>query len=209
LQGSQDNPGFTEFMRKIRELGQPGQTPGASQITGISATPKRAAYDPRKIVDLISNAENLTAEGAKANPIQNAVGKTAGFLIGGNQGIGTSKQGVLTNPVTGTIFAGLAGGMGASPAVPAAAGFSPELQAAAGLEGSTAGAGAPAVASYLERGAQTAWQGAKAVGGKAADAAAWLKSNAIPAAFAYHIARELGIPLPKVLDVLSSYEVKP
>jgi hypothetical protein len=37
-------------------------------------------------------------------------------------------------------------------------------------------------------------------------AAAWIKNNPVIAGFSYHIARELGVPLPKVLDVLARYK---
>jgi hypothetical protein len=36
--------------------------------------------------------------------------------------------------------------------------------------------------------------------------ASWAKNNPVVAGLGYHIARELGIPLPKVLDVLAKYK---
>src|SRR5229473_2887053 len=89
------------------------------------------------VLDWLTNAQNLTQEGEAANPVQNAVGKAAGFLFGGNKGIGTSKEGILTNPVVQMVASGplgeAAAGLGAAKAIPAAAGFTPEMQAASGL----------------------------------------------------------------------------
>jgi hypothetical protein len=132
-----------------QRLGAASQPP-ANQGT-IGPGPKRGP------LDWLTSAQNLTQEGEAANPIQNAVGKAAGFLVGGNKGIGTSKEGMLTNPVIQMVASGplgeAAAGLGAAKAIPAASGFTPEMQEAAGLEGSTAGMGTPAVPSYLSRGA--------------------------------------------------------
>jgi hypothetical protein len=43
----------------------------------------------------------------------------------------------------------------------------------------------------------------KAAAESAANAAKWVKSNPVSAGLAYHLARNLGVPLPKVLDLLS------
>jgi hypothetical protein len=107
----------------------PGATPGANQITGIGPAPKRQTTDPQSlgeyfggsVRDYITEAENLTPEGAKAHPIQNIIGKTAGFLVGGSQGIGTKGEGILTDPITGTLISGpLSKGVGAAEAAGAA-----------------------------------------------------------------------------------------
>jgi hypothetical protein len=56
------------------------------------------------IRNYVQQAQNLTPEGAAQHPIQNLVGKAAGFLVGGSQGIGTEHGGIVTNPVLGTIL---------------------------------------------------------------------------------------------------------
>ena len=87
---------------------------GARQVTNISPTPQNKLdfSSPvalgqslgKPIRNYIQQAESLTPQGAAEHPIQNIIGKAAGFFTGGNQGIGTSQQGILTNPVTGMIL---------------------------------------------------------------------------------------------------------
>ena len=55
-------------------------------------------------------------------------------------------------------------------------------------------------------GAGPAAEVAPAVLGAIGTGAAWAKKNPVVAGLGYHIARELGIPLPKVLDVLAKYK---
>jgi hypothetical protein len=49
-------------------------------------------------------------------------------------------------------------------------------------------------------------EAAPAVAGAVGASARWAIKNPIVAGLGYHIARELGIPLPKVLDVLSKFK---
>ncbi len=83
-----------------------GKKPPPDTATGIGPGVERAPYDPRRITDWIEQGQDLTQEGAAANPIQAGVGKAAGFLVGGNQGIGTKKGGILTNPVIQMVASG-------------------------------------------------------------------------------------------------------
>jgi polyhydroxyalkanoate synthesis regulator phasin len=87
---------------------------GASQATGIGPTPKNSLdfSSPvalgqsmaKPITDYVQQAQTLTPQGAAEHPVQNVIGKAAGFLFGGNQGIGTEHGGIATNPITGTLL---------------------------------------------------------------------------------------------------------
>lgn len=68
------------------------------------------------IRDYVTQAQNLTPQGAAEHPVQAAIGKAAGFLLGGSQGIGTEHGGVLTNPVMGAIMGVGPGGSAAEAA---------------------------------------------------------------------------------------------
>jgi hypothetical protein len=50
-----------------------------------------------------------------------------------------------------------------------------------------------------------AGQGVLAAGGVGVTTAAWLKAHPVQALVVYHLARELGIPLPKAVDVISKF----
>jgi hypothetical protein len=76
-----------------------------------------------------------------------------------------------------------------------AIGVDPEAMGTAALATAAGAAGAGPVAEV-----------APAVLGAIGTGAAWAKQNPVIAGLGYHIARELGIPLPKVLDVLAKYK---
>jgi hypothetical protein len=54
--------------------------------------------------------------------------------------------------------------------------------------------------------AASAVEASPAVLGAIGTGAKWVKDNPIMAGLAYHVARELGLPLPKVLDVLARFK---
>jgi hypothetical protein len=95
---------------------QPGQQAAGliPQGATVSAAPKQGLdfstpqalgkTMAQPVRDYLQQAQNLTPEGAAQQPVKNIIGKAAGFLVGGNQGIGTEKGGMLTNPVLGTIL---------------------------------------------------------------------------------------------------------
>jgi hypothetical protein len=76
----------------------------------------------------------------------------------------------------------------------------PKKAAQVSLAALLGGATLPAIGPAVEAGAPLIGAGAKAVAG-------WTAAHPVAAAMGYHIARELGIPLPKILDVMSKFQV--
>lgn len=103
-----------QFKIKLAGMQTPPQGQGTStQNQGTIGPPTKSPItNPTNLgyagADAIRNyiqqAQNLTQQGKAQHPIQNMVGKAAGFLVGGSQGIGSEGGGILTNPVLGSII---------------------------------------------------------------------------------------------------------
>jgi hypothetical protein len=89
LQGSQDNPGFTEMIRKIREAGQPHKSFAAQQFPQLQTNPtSRTLYN---MTAAMSGQKQATPEDEE----QAQAGRKAGFISGAV----TAGMGALGGPL--------------------------------------------------------------------------------------------------------------